>query len=1642
MLNRHFYRFILRLTSVIVIIQMAVLMPLAPVLAQSAEAPSSTDPVVLTPTPPDTFSPEITVPATASTTPEPAAPVVDASSTIVVTVVPSAEASSTPTTTNSDLPPSTGEIIYATPAPIATNTPAPAKPDFLLNTSTPPVSYAELMRTARDIRANKGDRVLFNKKLTSFVKAEKERLNKLGVSGEKQDAYFALLNLEDQGQAGAATTSTDGNLFDQAKNFVKNLFKSKSEKSGQTPVTEEDRIKIPDRPGVFKFGDEANISVGSLAGALEKQPANAKFLELFKSAFSAPFAIASVNDLPTLADVTSDGSEVTISPEIVDLAQSLNNNPVKILNYVRKNISYEPYFGAKKGSTGCLVERVCNDVDSSSLLVALLRAAGIPARYKKSIAVFPVAQLNQLLGVDQTKSAFAALALNKVPVYTLSNVNDGKNLNTADFSQETELAVQWVFVEAFYDYGEQGGNINNLLNFSSASTTSDVQTALSAYPAKQWIPMDAVVKPHNRQKNEIVADTAAFDSQSFWNNYFKYSGALSPVEKYASDLKSATGKDITLAAYQSSRSVNVADYPYLPPTLPYYTRTGQVGGSLIQPEAWSTLPDLYKQSVTITLKKQSDNTVVFSQVFNGSQINNQELNLRYVGATTQDQQIIDSYGGIAETPAALVSIIPELTSDSAVYSGTGQLAIGDALILEFSHTADPASTETDQKFSVAGNEEGIFISLSSVQDNPNEDTPSHILLAGNAAIARAYLKHLQTSGLLLKSSLDYSYNQTFARAVVTQNRVLSRVNGTPTTFDFQGLSIDASTYINDYSNRGDYQNHRRDFRLLWGQDASAYEAQIFTDIAGLDGISTAKGLQYANAHPADYTVLTISSSTPNYTDVVNGLALTNNTKTNLLADIAAGNTIITPNKFVTSGVWSGILYVSLRPDSTGNYAIGEQVANGGWTISPVVYKTLVSDVNNQVLGSYQVDNVSKSATYIYRDKFKKAVQCNIKTDTFIRIIANIDVNGQPIPSNSEAYWRTSYGWPCIDDNPNGPYSFGNYNHYFIVATDGAKFYSPGRYNYWRLDQDLEFEFKKVYHYYNGLPQSQCTYPMEWRNGLCFIAGGDYDQTLIKTYWGTYVYEDLRKAYQGDSGTTFGLGVYNPEQRKVYNIPGEMYKKYVSSGLIQNKYVPNLLGYPTGDSKLCPNSAGGGSGDCQTFINGGMYLVKGWFSDSAYVVYGPWYDKFIQVGGVGGIGLPQEDVGYSVSNGGVVTQKFELKTCKDEGAINCYDRSFWGDVNNGLETYYDSFGMAQISLTLSLNKSILPDYQNFVANIDSASASDAGYFCRLYWSSYSNSLDSNKRELAFNACLWPQDIGWYKNRKFEIQNNIANIISQNASEISLAASLSDSIATKVQNSTYSPAEWLGYFAVDLGLLIIAPAADIGATAAEEISKRVALRYMVELEAGNINRSLLLSAVKQATKDELVKAGGKALTDEALDELADQTTIKAAKLAGSRDFTVGGNPIEWSLEKNSFRKQITTLANGGKNILTDFGLSTGRFETAFNNDGSEWVIKQAFKVNVQDQRMHASAVILDQFQAVFNKAPVNVTKITLDTIINEEAIKLVETEGKQAFAKSGLADMVNYILKPTGKTVQQIIVGDMVNDPNIIGGKYFNVTYILK
>lgn len=1102
-------------------------------------------------------------------------------------------------------------------------------------TITENFTYSSLMRQAQKLNrgnraSNNQQKILIAENIEQLINQETERLNALNISNRKLDQYLKRL----QSQA----NSLNGQrplLLGTLSNNINSLFTSKKDPR---------EVKRPQNPGRFNF-EKNDVKIKKLE-IIDKNNFKPSFKARFKNTienivmFFKPqktLALAE-GQLPNADDLSEDGQEIIVNSQIKTLAESLNHNPVHIFNYVRNNISYEPYYGAKKGNLGCLEEKICNDIDSASLTISLLRASGIPARYKTSLVQINIELLKSLLAVDEAKTVYAAFYWNKIPIYVSNNSNidvSSQNIDNIDFSNETHFIIEQTFVDYFYEYDERGANISNIPNLETiqniASSTSDIQAYYSNYPKAMWMSTDTIIKPYTHIKNEIIAQTASFNTQDFWNNYLSYQGELTPIEKYRFDLKTQTNKDIDDANYQSKREIIATDFDIIPPALPFKQVVGQDdNGNLIEAEVWASLPESKKNKLTISLKQSDNDAIVLTKTFNASQVNNTSINIYYEGTTQADKDIIKAYGGIHQTPTELVDLTTYLLVNNEKYLANENVNIGDSLILEFNYLMKGESIYIDEKFSTAGNSEGIYLIFSQVQENSFFDDPdkdenlknSHILLEGNAEIARQYLRHLAKTSKTLSKALDMGINTHFARAVVTQNRILSKnEDGTPTTFDFKGLSIDATSYIVDYSRQGSYSNNRQDFHLLYGLDASYHEGNIFESIAGLEAISTVKGLQYAYANSGSYTIHTITSDNEN---VIDSLDLSQNTKDNMHADVQDGNTIITPNKLVQDNNWYGLFYVSLEPDGSAMYAIGEQVqSNGGWTVKNVLQQIYI-DQNNEQRTGFLSQYGGKH--FYYEDRALDSIKCSI-TDAEYNLMTSMND------------WNDFLGYPCLIETR----TFGIVEHSYFLASNYTYFLSNnnplGDYSYWT---------------YKGNVKSTLSAAAVTNN--INVSNNGFKFNIIA---GTYSW------FAGDS-TIY----YQPKADKVGKgrvVTGKILKKLmnikydakdllcnIGSDCYKKNWVLDKLGFPTSNqSKITNNyTVNWGrdiGGEYQDFIGGQIYIRSSGLNKT-YYVDGRTVKKLKEEGGSSVIGLPIEDPYYSNTEKALIQHFDSGKKIKVEGTL--------------------------------------------------------------------------------------------------------------------------------------------------------------------------------------------------------------------------------------------------------------------------------------------------------------------------------------------------------------------------------------------------------
>jgi RHS repeat-associated protein len=326
--------------------------------------------------------------------------------------------------------------------------------------------------------------------------------------------------------------------------------------------------------------------------------------------------------------------EAPRSDDIVAEAHALNNDPIQIYNFVHDTIVTEVYYGSKKGARGTLMEHAGNDFDQASLLIALLRAAGYPARWEIGTVNLTPQQAMDFTGTETPAAAASALVSSGFPAQQLAS----GNMITA-----VQLELAWV--RAFVPYADYRG------------------AAVSNAGGSIWAHLAPSIKRYQSTGNAIdLRNRVPFD----FGSYLSREQSKSPADTWEDSIRTYTQANpalncTTLDSAQKIRLPIADRLPLLPETLP---------GTVVQRLAvFSNVPSAFKHTVRI-LGKSSGGNVEADYNASIAAIYGRPLAVIFEAATEGDQATLTAHGGLANTPPFLVQLRPTL------YSADEPLAIG------------------------------------------------------------------------------------------------------------------------------------------------------------------------------------------------------------------------------------------------------------------------------------------------------------------------------------------------------------------------------------------------------------------------------------------------------------------------------------------------------------------------------------------------------------------------------------------------------------------------------------------------------------------------------------------------------------------------------------------------------------------------------------------------------------------------------------------------------------------------------------------------------------------------------------------------------------------------------------------------------
>jgi hypothetical protein len=402
-------------------------------------------------------------------------------------------------------------------------------------------------------------------------------------------------------------------------------------------------------------------------------------------------ALTSTSQEPDLAET----EDVQITQAIRDLAASLGNRPVLIFNWVRNNVTFLPSYGSIQGSEATFQTRRGNAFDTASLLIALLRAANVRARYVYGTIEVPAEKaMNWVGGVTNADAALNLMGQGGIP-----------NIGIAHAGTIKSIRLEHVWVEAFVDYIPSRGAVHR--------------------EGDTWLPLDASFKLHAFDPGIDIGQAVPFDSAGYLATATEGAvvdtalGKVQGINSLAiSELADSYGRavdaflthnhpDASVEAMFPRKTIIREASSFLPATLPYK--------AVVVGARYESLPAQLRMGFSLKLYSNPTDAALdepsVSLLRSLPATGSKRVGVSFVPATASDEAALAAVIGdesLTQIPAYLIRVRPELKVDDEKLGEGPPVTLGTEQIWEFGLVAPWRGTPASHRFTVTAGSELVF----------------------------------------------------------------------------------------------------------------------------------------------------------------------------------------------------------------------------------------------------------------------------------------------------------------------------------------------------------------------------------------------------------------------------------------------------------------------------------------------------------------------------------------------------------------------------------------------------------------------------------------------------------------------------------------------------------------------------------------------------------------------------------------------------------------------------------------------------------------------------------------------------------------------------------------------------------------------
>lgn len=655
-----------------------------------------------------------------------------------------------------------------------------------------------------------------------------------------------------------------------------------------------------------------------------------------------------------LPEYVASANETEITDDILAKAKELGNSPVKIYEWVRNNVEWQPTWGGQQTADMTLDVRRGNAMDISTLMIALLRAAKIPARYVHGTVDIPVDNFINMAG--DFKNVDAAMDFVSAGGIPVTSVSIGGKI--------AKIRIEHVWVEAAVPFYPSRGS----------------KPPSARNPIDSWIPLDGSYKQYKYMQGIDVVKN--IDGEQLVNKLIN-SGTIDKQEGWiqgldASIVKNAKNqgqeelmKDLismqspTIGDLIGHRKIITRQFNMLPGSLPYIY--------VVRGVSYTQLTNSLQTRVTLGLGfDRYIGEYIQQQTYPLYLLNQRNITISFKPASKADEDaLIALIPANIRTPDQLpsflpssISMIPEIKRDEETLLTSNALALGEEVDVGY-HFQTPVQSYLDKKDRVVV---GSYLALGIVGSNVSGKTISTLISSLEETKQKinepektiiSTLSREKLIGNIFVAGIQSYYAQYISQSKMMslQSKVMHQPFPMAGTFGYEpkqktffginrGVEADG-VYMNTRTAqvvKDANGNTQKEIQLMihTGMISSALEhavpEQIFNS-NGSTGFSSAKALTMALAQGQKIYVI----SQDNKAEVLPKINIDALAMTEINAALSTGKEVIVHSHPLTASAYTGSGYIIIDPKTgSGIYKIsggrnGGSIDTGtlGWILAIV-----------------------------------------------------------------------------------------------------------------------------------------------------------------------------------------------------------------------------------------------------------------------------------------------------------------------------------------------------------------------------------------------------------------------------------------------------------------------------------------------------------------------------------------------------------------------------------------------------------------------------------------------------------------------------------------------------------------------------------